>query len=379
MAEETGQGVPFDSAPTPTDASPQSAPVQRDAGGGGVEADALYLGVDLGTANSSIATSSMITRTVPSVVGWPKDLVAYKFLQKSIVFGEECIRNRMTLDLFYPLERGVLKYRPGAAGFGGEENREVAAVEELVRHVVELAEARGDQPVRAVVGAPALASDNDKNALIEVLRDLVDAVVVVSEPFLVAYGLGMYNNALVVDIGAGTLDLCRMHGTIPEEEDQRTLYEAGNYIDERFHSLLQEKVKDSPISRHFARTTKERYAFVTPITEGISVEFQVEGKPVLYNIAEELKEACESILPNMLTAIRELITTFEPEFQEELRNHIVLAGGGSQIKGLPEVIESDLAEFGPARVTVVNDPVYAGARGALKLAQDMPEDEWESV
>ena len=108
-------------------------------------------------------------------------------------------------------------------------------------------------------------------------------------------------------------------------------------------------------------------------------EFQVEGKPVLYNIAQELKSACESILPDTFAAIRELITTFEPEFQDELRNNIVLAGGGSQIKGLPEVIESNLAEFGAARVTAVDDPVYAGALGALKLAQDMPDSEWASA
>ena len=377
MAEETGPDTSFERPREPVDARPESA--SRPASG--TAQDVLYLGVDLGTSNSSVATSTDITRSVPSVVGWPKDLVAYKFLQKPIVFGEECIRNRMALDLFYPLEKGVLKYRSDArAGEGFDENnREAAAVKELVQHVVELAEIRPNQVVRSVVGAPALATVSDKQAVIDVMRDLVDAVMVVSEPFLVAYGLGLYNNAFIVDIGAGTLDLCRMHGTIPEDIDQRTLYKSGNYIDEQFHSLLQEKVKDSPISRHLARTIKERYAFVSPITEGISVEFQVEGKPVLYNIAEELKEACEGILPEMLDAIRDLITTFEPEFQDEIRNHIVLAGGGSQIRGLPEVIESNLAEFGPARVTVVDDPIYAGALGALKLAQDMPDSEWEGI
>ena len=381
MAEETGSGAPFERPPasTSTGSSPEGAGAPA-SGQGQTTQNMLYMGIDLGTANSSVATSTDITRTVPSVVGWPKDLVAYRFLQKSIVYGEECIRNRMALDLFYPLEKGVLKYRPDTSGgISGEDNREVAAVEELVRHVVELAGIRPGQAVRAVVGAPAMASINDKQAIIDVMRDMVDAVMVVSEPFLVAYGLGLYNNALIVDIGAGTLDLCRMHGTIPDDVDQRTLYKAGNFVDDQFHALLQEKVKDSPISRHLARSIKERYAFVSPITEGISVEFQVEGKPVLYNIAEELKESCESILTDMLTAVRELITTFEPEFQDELRNNIVLAGGGSQIRGLPEVIESDMAEFGPARVTVVDDPIYAGALGALKLAQDMPDSEWESA
>ena len=365
MADETGPGAEIEN---PTEQASTST-----------SGDVLYLGVDLGTANSSVATSTDITRTVPSVVGWPKDLVAYKFLQKPIVFGEESIRNSMALDLFYPLEKGVLKYRPEPGQAADTENREAAAVEELVRHAIDLAEIRSGQTVRAVVGAPALASVSDKQAVIDVMQNLVDSVMVVSEPFLVAYGLGLYNNALVVDIGAGTLDLCRMHGTIPEDADQRTLYKAGNFIDDQFHALLQEKIQDSPISRHLATSIKERYSFVSPITEGISVEFQVEGKPVLYNVAQELKDACESVLPDMFAAIRELITTFEPEFQDELRNNIVLAGGGSQVKGLPEVIEANLAEFGPARVTAVDDPVFAGALGALKLAQDMPESEWATA
>ena len=368
MAEETGTGAAFENQ---INTARATAPAPA-------SGNVLYLGVDLGTANSSVATSTDITRTVPSVVGWPKDLVAYKFLQKPIVFGEESIRNRMALDLFYPLEKGVLKYRSDNRSGGGE-NREADAVEELVRHVIKLAEIRPGQAVRAVVGAPALASVSDKQAILDVMQGLVESVIVVSEPFLVAYGLGLYNNALVVDIGAGTLDLCRMHGTIPDDEDQRTLYKAGNFIDEQFHALLQEKIQDSPISRHLATAIKERYAFVSPITEGISVEFQVEGKPVLYNIAQELKQACESILPDLFAAIRELVTTFEPEFQDELRNNIVLAGGGGQIRGLPAIIEANLAEFGPSRVTVVDDPIYAGALGALKLAQDMPESEWESA
>jgi len=365
MADETGPGAEIEN---PTEQASAST-----------SGNVLYLGVDLGTANSSVATSTDITRTVPSVVGWPKDLVAYKFLQKPIVFGEESIRNRMALDLFYPLEKGVLKYPPEPGQAADTENREAAAVEELVRHAIDLAEIQPGQTVRAVVGAPALASVSDKQAVIDVMQNLVDSVMVVSEPFLVAYGLGLYNNALVVDIGAGTLDLCRMHGTIPEDADQRTLYKAGNFIDDQFHALLQEKIQDSPISRHLATSIKERYSFVSPITEGISVEFQVEGKPVLYNVAQELKDACESVLPDLFAAIRELITTFEPEFQDELRNNIVLAGGGSQVKGLSEVIEANLAEFGPARVTAVDDPVFAGALGALKLAQDMPESEWASA
>jgi rod shape-determining protein MreB len=167
-----------------------------------------------------------------------------------------------------------------------------------------------------------------------------------------------------------------MHGTIPGEEDQRTLLKAGNYVDSRFHMLLQEKVQDSPITLEMARRIKEQYAFVSSNKEVISVDFQVGGKPKTYDVTNELREACESLLPDLITSARELIVSFDPEYQDELRQNIVLAGGGSQIRGLAEEVRSNLTEFGTCRVSAVEDPIYAGASGALRLAMDMPESEW---
>ena len=167
-----------------------------------------------------------------------------------------------------------------------------------------------------------------------------------------------------------------MHGTIPSEQDQRTLLKAGNYIDSRFHMLLQEKVQDSPITLEMARRIKEKYAFVSSSKEVISVDFQVDGKPKTYGVTNELREACESLLPDLIESARELIVGFDPEFQNELRQNIVLAGGGSQIRGLAEEVRSNLTEVGTCRVSAIDDPIYAGATGALSLAVDMPESEW---
>lgn len=249
-------------------------------------------------------------------------------------------------------------------------------MEHLVTYVIELAEANPNQEIRAVIGCPARASEEDRTALTDAVSGLVKYAMVASEPFLVAYGLDLFNNALIIDIGAGTLDLCRMHGTTPAEEDQRTLIKAGNCIDSRFHMLLQEKVQDSPITLEMARRIKEQYAFVSSGKEVINVDFQVNGKPKTYDVTDELREACESVLPDMIESSRELIVGFDPEFQNELRQNIVLAGGGSQIRGLAEEVRSNLTEFGTCRVSAVEDPVYAGASGALSLAMDMPESEW---
>ena len=340
------------------------------------DGDILYVGLDLGTSQSSICTSTDIRRTVTSVVGWPKDLISYKFLQKQVVIGDECLDNRMAVDMIWPLEHGVFRHRATEGEEIEGEDREGEAVEHLVSYIVELAEAHPNQEIRAVIGCPARATDDDRKALTDAVSGLVKYAMVASEPFLVAYGLDLFNNALIIDIGAGTLDLCRMHGTIPSEEDQRTLIKAGNYIDSRFHMLLQEKVQDSPITLEMARRIKEQYAFVSSSKEVINVDFQVNGKPKTYDVTDELREACESVLPDMIQSARELIVGFDPEFQNELRQNIVLAGGGSQIRGLAEEVRSNLTEFGTCRVSAVEDPIYAGASGALSLATDMPESEW---
>jgi rod shape-determining protein MreB and related proteins len=60
-----------------------------------------------------------------------------------------------------------------------------------------------------------------------------------------------------------------------------------------------------------------------------------------------------------------------------LRN-IVLAGGGSRIRGLARHIEREMGGYGPCKVTCVEDPLFAGADGCLALAKEMPDEYWES-
>jgi rod shape-determining protein MreB and related proteins len=105
----------------------------------------------------------------------------------------------------------------------------------------------------------------------------------------------------------------------------------------------------------------------------------VTGKPVRHDITQELRRACESILPAMVETMTELIAKFDPEYQAEIRNNIVLAGGGSQIRGLREYLENVLKEYGPVTVRSVDDPLFGGADGSLALARDMPAEYWEKV
>jgi rod shape-determining protein MreB and related proteins len=62
-----------------------------------------------------------------------------------------------------------------------------------------------------------------------------------------------------------------------------------------------------------------------------------------------------------------------------VRGNIIVAGGGSQIRGFAEALRGHLEEFWPCKVTTVKDPLFSGADGALALATDMPKEYWEDT
>ena len=180
----------------------------------------LSVGIDLGTSQSAISTSNGGHFVVDSYVGWPVDMVARKVVKKSVLIGAEAIENRSLLDLHRPLEQGLIKE-------GSE--KDIAAVKEILGHLIGLATAEGGDGgeekaarVRAVVGVPAETLRVNKQQLRQVMKGMVDGLIIVSEPFAVAYGLEALLHTLIIDIGAGTTDFCVMKGHYPTEEDQRT-------------------------------------------------------------------------------------------------------------------------------------------------------------
>jgi rod shape-determining protein MreB len=127
------------------------------------------------------------------------------------------------------------------------------------------------------------------------------------------------------------------------------------------------------------RQFKEQYSFVREAPGDIRVEIPVDGKPVMHDITNEIGRACENILPAIVDTTTEMIARFDPEFQMKVKNNIVLAGGGSLIRGIREYVQDALKEYGPCSVTCVEDPLFAGSNGALKLAEDMPAKYWEPL
>nr|WCC90968.1 magnetosome protein MamK-2 [Desulfobacteraceae bacterium] len=350
-----------------------------------IKKNILHVGIDLGTSRTVFSCDNGVRTFVPSYVGYPKDAVSSKLINKEVVFGEEALKYRMAVDFYKPLDKGVIKYSD--ASDSKSESQKIKAYEatkHLLKHMISLV--LDDEPdpdntiIRGVIGAPALASLKNKTAIIDISKGIIHDVMVVSEPFTVAYGLNMLFNTLIIDIGAGTVDLCRMHGTMPTEEDQITTFKAGDYIDQLFLDLIRKKYAEANFTLNMVKKFKEDNAAITEKGEQIIIELPVKGKPIPHDVTYELKTACQAIVPDIVEGIRKLVASFDPEFQDDLKKNIVLAGGGSQIIGLKKEIELYMKEtLGYGRVTKVEEPLFAGANGALMLSKDMPDEYWDEL
>src|SRR5918998_870994 len=241
--------------------------------------DILHVGIDLGTSRSAISASNGERFVVDSYVGWPADMVAKKVLKRDVLIGHEAVANRTMLDLHRPLERGLLKE-------GSE--KDVEAVRELLRHLLRLVGVSKNgrvsaSNVRAVVGVPAAALRTNKQYLRNSMKGIVDSLLIVSEPFAVAYGLDALLHTMIIDIGAGTTDFCVMRGRYPTEED----------------------------------------SFVGDPGQGVAVTAPIKGVPTELDITTEMRTACETLLAPIAETMLDLLARVEPEFQERVRNNII--------------------------------------------------------
>jgi rod shape-determining protein MreB len=333
--------------------------------------DIIYVGIDLGTSRSSISASNGERHVVDSYVGWPVDSDARELIKKPVLVGRDALDNRPLLDLRRPLEHAIVK---------DVTEKDQEAVRELVRHLLSLVETEDKKSkVRAVVGVPAGAFRVNRHNLRSAMAGLADSVMMVSQPCAVAYGLEALLHALVIDIGAGTVDFCVMQGRYPTEEDQKTLPDAGDSIDERLMKLIRERHPDAQFSIHMIREWKEQHSFVGEPKNRVIVTVPIMGKAAEIDITQEMRSACEGILGPICETLTGLLMKVEPEYRAKMRNNVIVAGGTSLISGLPEAITKMLRGTGGGRATAVIDPIFTGSDGSLALACDASASDWDKV
>jgi rod shape-determining protein MreB len=332
-------------------------------------ADRLYIGIDLGTYQSTIASSAGTIHTIETVVGRPKDPVARNMLGRDVLFGADALKHKMSCDLFRPMAKGVTQ----------DDEASLGAAKAFMTHLIETVDPEEYNEVVGVVCSPSHVSFTDKSNLVATLRGQVNAIMVVSEPFATAYGIGEFHGTIVVDIGAGTTDIARLYGTFPSDEDQISLAEAGDWLDEHLMTLIRKKYTGAQVTKDMVRRWKEAHSYVGGEVKEVLVDLSVEGKQQRVDIGDLIAQACGAIVPLIGNGIKRIIAGADPEYQETFRQNIILSGGGSLIGGVADRLAAEISDIGNVAVRCVDEPIDKVALGAVALAQDMPEDMFTSI
>jgi len=128
--------------------------------------DVLYIGIDLGTFRSVMVSSRNHEEEELTVIGTPKDPIARNFLKRDVLFGEDALKNRLALNLYRPLELGVIK--------DTVEDRQFIA--HFITHLIGLADREEHDRVVAVIGAllkPATSTRRLSLMLLQVASTLL--------------------------------------------------------------------------------------------------------------------------------------------------------------------------------------------------------------
>jgi rod shape-determining protein MreB len=111
----------------------------------------------------------------------------------------------------------------------------------------------------------------------------------------------------------------------------------------------------------------------------VEVQVPIEGRPTRIDVTEPMRLACESIVEPITETMLDLLPRIEPEYQEIVRNNVILSGGSSLLSGLRAGLQEALKSVGGGKVRNVKDPVYDGSDGCLAIAVDAPDADWDRL
>ncbi len=228
---------------------------------------------------------------------------------------------------------------------------------------------------RVVIGIPSGVTEVERRAVEDAVRNAgAREVYLVEEPMAAAIGARLpISDAvgnMIVDIGGGTTDIAMISlGGIVVSRNLRIAGEKMNddiiqYIRDEFQLLIGEKT---------AEKIKILIGSVSPLKEKLTAS--IKGRDLVSGLPKEViisdSEITEAITPSVsaiISEIRSVVEETPPELISDLMTRgIILAGGGSLLRGFPEMVEK--ATGIPTRL--VEDPLTAVVRGCGIILEDI--------
>lgn len=319
------------------------------------------IGIDLGTANTLVYVRGQgIVINEPSVVAVNQktgQVVAVGTEAKSMLG-----RTPGHIQAIRPLVDGVIS--------------DFEVTEEMLSYLLGRASAsKKIMGPRVVVGVPSGITNVEIRAVRDATKNAgAGEVYIVEEPMAAAIGMRLPIHEpvgnMVIDLGGGTSDIAVISlGGVVRSKNVRIAGDKFNediisYIRNQFKILVGEKTAESA-----------KIAIGSVMPTHAPMEMPVKGRDLVTGLPKEviltdtdIREALSQSVENLVSATIEVLESTPPEMLSDIMQRgIYLAGGGSMVKGLADLFESELN----IPVHVAADPLTAVARGTGIILEDL--------
>lgn len=315
------------------------------------------LGIDLGTTNVLVFVPEKgVVINEPSVVAVGKThgkregtaILAIGADAKQMIG-----RTPGDIIAYRPLKDGVIaNYR---------------VTEAMLRYFMKKALGRNPFKPTVLISVPAGVTSTEKRAVIEAaMKAGAKNAYVVKEPILAAIGAGIPIHEpmgrMVVDIGGGTIDVAVISlGGIVASTSVKC---AGDRLDRAVMDYVK-KQHNLAIGDKTAEELKIKIGAAVSMQEELSMPVKgrdlVSGLPRTIELStNDMVQAMARELREMTQAIRKVLQETPPELAADIiDNGIILTGGTSQLRQMPELVYRRTGVM----AKLATDPYYCVARG----------------
>jgi len=311
------------------------------------------LGIDLGTANTLVFLAGKgIVLNEPSVVAISQH--DNKILAVGLEAKEMIGKTPDDIIAYRPMRDGVIAdYRVAEAMLSYYFTKALGRMSFFKPEVM--------------VSVPAGVTSTERRAVIEAaIKAGAKNAYVVKEPILAAIGAGIpiqeSQGHMIVDIGGGTTDVAVISlGGIVTCTSVKC---AGNRIDAAIIDYVK-KTFNLAIGDRTAEKIKTDIGSAVPVDEELELIIKgrdyVTGLPRSATIkTNEIVKAIAKELREMIKAIKDVLQETPPELASDIiDNGIIMTGGSSQLRNLPELVYRRTG----VKAKLAKDPLYCVARG----------------
>ena len=228
---------------------------------------------------------------------------------------------------------------------------------------------------RIVIAIPSGITEVEKRAVKDSAeRAGAREVFLIEEPIAAAIGAGLPIQEpignMIIDIGGGTTEIAviSLAGTV----FSKSIRIGGDEMNEAIIEYLK-KTYNLMVGERTAEDIKIKIGSAYPLEEEMGVEVKgrdlVAGLPKTVTItSEEIRESLQEPLRAILEVIKMSLERTPPELAADLIDHgIVMAGGGSLLRGLDKLISEETG----LPVHITDDPITAVANGTGRVLSEI--------